>query len=193
MLRSGSSCFETHMLESPDPVSSRLSWFCRERMEALIGWNTKLAAIGKSDAPAFVKQLQKLPIYERFAKNLLQVRFIRLHPHTTLPAVAVLPALHSCRRYRGLHRRPAACQLRSVPDALRHAGRNSSSPVFRAHVPTAEICCLNSLLTLLLSATAAVLWQVHQPGLGGPGASRQRAAGVLSGECPLVGRPPVGR
>ena len=42
-------------------------------MEALIGWNTKLAAIGKSDAPAFVKQLQKLPIYERFAKNLLQV------------------------------------------------------------------------------------------------------------------------
>lgn len=44
-------------------------------MEALIGWNTKLAAIGKSDAPAFVKQLQKLPIYERFAKNLLQVLF----------------------------------------------------------------------------------------------------------------------
>jgi hypothetical protein len=43
-------------------------------MEALIGWNTKLAAISKSDAPAFVKQLQKLPIYERFAKNLLQVR-----------------------------------------------------------------------------------------------------------------------
>jgi magnesium-protoporphyrin IX monomethyl ester (oxidative) cyclase len=46
-----------------------------ERMEALIGWNTKLAAIGKSDAPAFVKQLQKLPIYERFAKNLLQLYF----------------------------------------------------------------------------------------------------------------------
>lgn len=35
--------------------------------------NNKLAAIGASDAPAFVKNLQKLPVYERFAKNLLQV------------------------------------------------------------------------------------------------------------------------
>jgi aldehyde:ferredoxin oxidoreductase len=43
-------------------------------MEALISWNNKLAAIGRSDVPAFVKQLQKLPVYERFAKNLLQVR-----------------------------------------------------------------------------------------------------------------------
>lgn len=42
-------------------------------MEALISLNNKLAAISKSDAPDFVKQLQKLPIYERFAKNLLQV------------------------------------------------------------------------------------------------------------------------
>lgn len=43
-------------------------------MEALIVQNKKLAAIAGSDAPSFVKQLQKLPVYERFAKNLLQVR-----------------------------------------------------------------------------------------------------------------------
>jgi hypothetical protein len=98
-------------------------------MEALIGWNTKLAAIGKSDAPAFVKQLQKLPIYERFAKNLLQVRFIRLHSHRKLPALAVLSAPHSCRRHRSLHCRPAAHQLRSVPDAPWHAHSGSSTPV----------------------------------------------------------------
>ncbi len=36
--------------------------------------NNKLAAIAGGDAPSFVKQLQKLPVYERFAKNLLQVR-----------------------------------------------------------------------------------------------------------------------
>ena len=45
-------------------------------MEALIVQNNKLAAIAKSDAPKFVKNLQKLPVYERFAKNLLQVRVI---------------------------------------------------------------------------------------------------------------------
>lgn len=48
---------------------------CRDRMEALIVLNNKLAAIGKSDAPDFVKTLQKLPIFERFAKNLLQLYF----------------------------------------------------------------------------------------------------------------------
>jgi hypothetical protein len=42
-------------------------------MEALIELNTKLAAISGSDAPAFVKNLQKLPVFERFAKNLVQV------------------------------------------------------------------------------------------------------------------------
>eukprot|EP00208_Stichococcus_sp_RCC1054_P002783 CAMPEP_0206138428 /NCGR_PEP_ID=MMETSP1473-20131121/3318_1 /ASSEMBLY_ACC=CAM_ASM_001109 /TAXON_ID=1461547 /ORGANISM="Stichococcus sp, Strain RCC1054" /LENGTH=410 /DNA_ID=CAMNT_0053531865 /DNA_START=169 /DNA_END=1401 /DNA_ORIENTATION=+ len=46
-----------------------------DRMEALIVLNNKLAAIGKSDAPDFVKTLQKLPIFERFAKNLLQLYF----------------------------------------------------------------------------------------------------------------------
>jgi len=46
-----------------------------DRMEALIVQNNKLAAISASDAPAFVKNLQKLPVYERFAKNLLQLYF----------------------------------------------------------------------------------------------------------------------
>lgn len=59
-----------------DLTNIRSGCGCRDRMEALIVQNNKLAAIAKSDAPKFVKNLQKLPVYERFAKNLLQVRVI---------------------------------------------------------------------------------------------------------------------
>jgi magnesium-protoporphyrin IX monomethyl ester (oxidative) cyclase len=48
-----------------------------DRMEALIVQNNKLAEIAGSDAPDFVKQLQRLPVYERFAKNLLQLFFAK--------------------------------------------------------------------------------------------------------------------
>lgn len=44
-----------------------------DRMEALIRLNQQLADIGASDAPDFVKNLRRLPIFERFAKNLLQL------------------------------------------------------------------------------------------------------------------------
>ena len=44
-----------------------------DRMEALILCNQRLADIGASSAPAFVKNLQRLPVLERFAKNLLQL------------------------------------------------------------------------------------------------------------------------
>ena len=44
-----------------------------DRMEALIRCNKKLAAISASDAPAWLKNLQRLPVFERFAKNLLQL------------------------------------------------------------------------------------------------------------------------
>ena len=44
-----------------------------DRMEALIRCNERLAAIGASNAPDFVKNLQRLPVFERFAKNLLQL------------------------------------------------------------------------------------------------------------------------
>ena len=42
-------------------------------MERLIVLNQKLLDVGKSDAPAALKTLQRLPILERMGKNLLQV------------------------------------------------------------------------------------------------------------------------
>ncbi len=36
-------------------------------------WCRKLIAIGQSDAPAFLKNLQRLPVIERFAAELLQL------------------------------------------------------------------------------------------------------------------------
>lgn len=44
-----------------------------DRMEKLIVLNKKLVAIGKSDAPQWLKTLQKLPVIERFAAELLQL------------------------------------------------------------------------------------------------------------------------
>ncbi len=42
-----------------------------EHMENLIVLNRKLIAIGQSDAPAVLKNLQRLPVLERFAAELL--------------------------------------------------------------------------------------------------------------------------
>ena len=145
-------------------------------MEALISWNNKLAAIGRSDAPAFVKQLQKLPIYERFAKNLLQVRFERLfHGSQGWPHVQ-----RACVR-------PAASNA-----ALRrqhHLPVDMSVSCQCLHALTRPICMsVVRPLTLMLFTPAAVLRQDHRPGLGGPGA-RQRAAGILgtSADAPPTG------
>ena len=44
-----------------------------DRMETLITLNKKLIAVGASDAPTWLKNLQRLPLLERFAKNLLQL------------------------------------------------------------------------------------------------------------------------
>lgn len=44
-----------------------------EHMENLIVLNKKLIAIGQSDAPAVLKNLQRLPLLERFAAELLQL------------------------------------------------------------------------------------------------------------------------
>lgn len=49
-----------------------------ERMERLIVLNQKLLAIGSSDAPGVLKTLQRLPVLERFAAELLQL-FIGKH------------------------------------------------------------------------------------------------------------------
>ena len=46
-----------------------------ERMEKLIVLNKKLAAISASDAPQWLKNLQKLPLFERFAAELLGIFF----------------------------------------------------------------------------------------------------------------------
>ena len=42
-----------------------------ERMERLITLNTRLVAIGASDAPSWLKTVRRLPILERFAAELL--------------------------------------------------------------------------------------------------------------------------
>lgn len=44
-----------------------------DRMERLIVLNKKLIAIGSSDSPQWLKILQKLPVIERFAAELLQL------------------------------------------------------------------------------------------------------------------------
>ncbi|CAK0784728.1 Member of the CCCH zinc finger [Coccomyxa viridis] len=44
-----------------------------DQMEKLIVLNKKLVAIGQSDAPAILKNLQRLPVVERFAAELLQL------------------------------------------------------------------------------------------------------------------------
>ena len=44
-----------------------------DRMERLITLNNKLTAIGKSNAPQWLKTLQKAPVVERFAAELLQL------------------------------------------------------------------------------------------------------------------------
>ncbi len=49
-----------------------------DRMERLIVLNKKLLAIGASDAPGALKTLQRLPVLERFAAELLQL-FIGKH------------------------------------------------------------------------------------------------------------------
>lgn len=49
-----------------------------EHMERLIVLNKKLIAIGASDAPSPFKALQRLPVLERFAAELLQL-FIGKH------------------------------------------------------------------------------------------------------------------
>ena len=49
-----------------------------ERMERLIVLNKRLIAIGASDAPGVLKTLQRLPLLERFAAELLQL-FIGRH------------------------------------------------------------------------------------------------------------------
>lgn len=44
-----------------------------DRMEALIRCNKRLIEISNSTAPDWLKNLQRLPVFERFAKNLLQL------------------------------------------------------------------------------------------------------------------------
>ncbi len=44
-----------------------------DHMEKLIVLNRKLIAIGQSDAPAVLKNLQRLPVLERFAAELMQL------------------------------------------------------------------------------------------------------------------------
>ncbi|KAK9786692.1 hypothetical protein WJX73_003154 [Symbiochloris irregularis] len=59
-----------------------------ERMENLINCNKKLAAIGASEAPAWLKNLQRLPVFERFAKNLL---LVFLGPQLDIGSVDFVP------------------------------------------------------------------------------------------------------
>lgn len=67
------SCFlkQLYMLQVPDCETPEF-W---AHMDKLVALNQKLAKIGSSDSPAWMKNLQKIPVFQQFAGELSALYF----------------------------------------------------------------------------------------------------------------------